>query len=45
VSDEGTFQDFEDGDGPDDNDAVEAFVVEVDAAVEAFGLPRPPETP
>jgi hypothetical protein len=41
VSPDGEFSDFEDGDGPDDSGAVESYVGEVVAAVEAFGVPTP----
>lgn len=32
------FDDYED-DGPDDNEAIEAYAAELTAAVEAFGVP------
>lgn len=35
-----TFDDWpDDGDGPDDSDAIEQFAAEIEAAVEAFGVP------
>lgn len=34
-----TFDDFEDGDGPDDADDLEWYAAELTKAVEAFGVP------
>lgn len=34
-----TFDDFEDGDGPDDADSLARYADELTEAVEAFGVP------
>lgn len=38
MTDDDTFDDFEDGDGPDDSEALDDFATELTAAVEGFGV-------
>lgn len=46
MTDASTFNDWEEGDGPDDSAAVDDYMAEVAAAVEAFGLvPMEPGEP